>query len=449
MILTVQPISGQGRGKPPPTRAAGSANPIYRVPVGKAPTVGPASALVTVVIYGGLPCRYTRKALKTLRAIQRARPKEIRLVFKHYPLLGQAHAMAAAEAAVEAQRQGRFWRFLDRLAAGGWKLAPPALSRAGRAAGLKRGSIAAALKARRHRKAVQADRAQGVKVRVRGTPTLFINGARLTGAKPAASYRKAIARARARARKELRRKGVTRKNLYARLIAKGIAPGRPRAARPRVARPRAARRTPSRIPRVIRGGVARTVRSSRTGATSLDLRGVPALGPEGALVTVLLFTNFRCSYGNYIWDAFSGMQREHPGLFRLYLLQHRISRHNRRARVAAEAALAAQAQGRFWGLAEILFHNRHGISAKRLEQHAIELGLNLKAYRAAMAKGTHRKRVWQQVARSKRFLEGKTRCPVVWINGRLLEGYISKWKLRNALSRAAREVRGIQARPLP
>ena len=416
--------------------------------------MGPASALVTVVIYGGLPCRYTRKALKTLRAIQRARPKEIRLVFKHYPLRGQPHAMAAAEAAVEAQRQGRFWRFLDRLAAGGWKLSPTALARAGRAAGLKRGSIAAALKARRHRKAVQADQAQGVKVRVLGTPTLFINGARLTGAKPASSYRKAIARARTRARAMLRRKGVTRKNLYAKLIAKGIAPGRPRAARPRAARPRAARpraalRAPGRTPRGLRRGVARPRQSSRSGAAFLDLRGVPALGPEGALVTVLLFTNFRCSYGNYIWDAFSAMQREHPGLFRLYLLQHRISRHNRRARVAAEAALAAQAQGRFWALAQILFHNRTGISAKRLEQHAIELGLDLEAYRAAMAKGTHRKRVWQQVARSKRFLKGKTRCPVMWINGRLLEGYISKGKLRNALSRAAREVRGIQARPLP
>jgi protein-disulfide isomerase len=417
--------------------------------VGKAPTLGPKKALITVVVYGGLQCRYTRKAIRTLRAIRKARPKEMRLVFKHYPLRMHRRSLAAARAAVEAHKQGRFWRFLDRLAAAGWKLSTADLERAGRKAGLKTGSIRAALKAGRHRTVVLADKVEGARVRVRGTPTIFINGTRVSGAKPAAAFRKLIAAERKRARAMLRRKGVTRKNLYAKIIAGGIAPARPRRVGSRRAAPH--------IPRGIRRGVARLMKRpgsrsgnrTKSGSRSLDLGNVPALGAEGALVTVLLFTNFRCSYGNYIWDAFTDKRREKPGVFRLYFLQHRVRRHNRRARLAAEAALVAKAQGRFWEMAGILFHNRHGLTAKRLAQHAVEIGLDLKAYRDALAKGTYRQEIQRQVAQSRRFLKNTSRCPVVWINGRLLKGYISKWKLKRALDKAAREVQGIQARPLP
>lgn len=428
--------------------AAVSSVTVYRVPVGKAPSVGPPDALVTVVLFGGFQCAFTRRALKTLRALQASRPKEIRLVFRHHPLAVHRYAFTAAEAAVEAQRQGRFWKFVDALRAGGWKLTNADLERAGRTAGCKAGSILRALTRRTHHRAVLADVTLGQRVTVTGTPTTYINGVKVSGAQSAVRFRAAIARARARAKAMLKRPGVTRATLYAGIVQSGVAPGRARPVRVSVVG--TARRG------VLRGRSGRNVASARgvtpgstSGQPTLSLRDAPALGPENALVTVILFTNFRCSYGNYIWDGFRAMQQENPGLYRLHFVHHRIGRYDRTAVQAGEAALAAHAQGRFWDLAQILFRYRHGINAKKLEEYATEIGLKLPAYRAAIAKGTYRRRIKQEVADSARFLKNTRSCPTVWVNGRTLTGYISTYKLKNELRRAAREVQGIRARPMP
>jgi protein-disulfide isomerase len=180
----------------------------------------------------------------------------------------------------------------------------------------------------------------------------------------------------------------------------------------------------------------------------LKLSGAPAKGSEEALVTVILFHNFRCSYGNYVFNAFHDMQRDHPGTFRLYFKHHAINRYKRTALLAAQAAMAAHAQFKFWDMAEILFRNRNNINSKNLETYAQEIGMKLKPYKAAMRKGTYRSRVEQEVTQSKRFLKGSTKCPVVWINGKQMSGYISTWRLKSMLRKAAREVRGIRIRPL-
>jgi len=181
---------------------------------------------------------------------------------------------------------------------------------------------------------------------------------------------------------------------------------------------------------------------------SLNLSGAPAKGSEEALVTIILFFNFRCSYGNYVFNAFHDIERDHPGMFRLYFRHHAINRYNRTALLAAQAAMAAHVQGKFWDMAEILFRNRYNINTKNLETYAQEIGMKLKPFKAAMRKTIYRSRVEREVALSKKFLRGSTSCPVVWINGKQMSGYISTYRLKNMLRNAAREVSGIRIRPL-
>lgn len=181
---------------------------------------------------------------------------------------------------------------------------------------------------------------------------------------------------------------------------------------------------------------------------SLNLSGAPAKGSEEALVTIVLFYNFRCSYGNYVFNAFHDMQREFPGTFRLYFRHHAINRYNRSALLAAQASMAAHAQGKFWDMAEILFRNRYNINSKKLQTYAQEIGMKVKPFNNAMRKTIYRSRVEREVAQSKKFLRGSTSCPVVWINGKQMSGYISTHRLKNMLRNAAREVRGIRIRPL-
>ena len=40
---------------------------------------------------------------------------DVKLYFKHYPLPQHTNARLAAEAAVAAQKQGKFWQFQDKL----------------------------------------------------------------------------------------------------------------------------------------------------------------------------------------------------------------------------------------------------------------------------------------------------------------------------------------------
>lgn len=181
---------------------------------------------------------------------------------------------------------------------------------------------------------------------------------------------------------------------------------------------------------------------------SLNLSQAPAKGSEEALVTIILFFNFRCSYGNYVFNAFHDMQREFPGMFRLYFKHHAINRYNRTALLAAQAAMAAHAQGKFWDMAEILFRNRYKIKIKNLETYAQEIGMKIKPFKKAMRKATYRSRVEREVAQTKKFLRGSTSCPVVWINGKQMSGYIYSSRLKKMLRDAAREVRGIRIRPL-
>jgi len=182
--------------------------------------------------------------------------------------------------------------------------------------------------------------------------------------------------------------------------------------------------------------------------SSLNLATSPALGSEEALVTIILFYNFRCSYGNYVFDAFQTIGREFPGTFRLYFKHHAINRYNSKALVAAQAAMAAHAQGKFWDLAEILFRNRYKLSTKHLETYIQEIGMKVKPYKKAMSRAIYKSRVQREVAQSKKFLGGTTSCPVVWINGKRMSGYVSAWRLKRMLRTAAREVRGIRIRPL-
>jgi len=182
--------------------------------------------------------------------------------------------------------------------------------------------------------------------------------------------------------------------------------------------------------------------------SSLHLSQAPAKGSEEALVTIILFYNFRCNYGNYVFTAFDEMQREFPGMFRLYFKHHAINRYNSTALLAGQAAMAAHAQGKFWDMAEILFRNRYNINSKNLETYAEEVGLKLKPYKAALSKAVYRSRVEQEVAQSKKFLGGSTSCPVVWINGKQMSGYIYSYRLKSMLRAAALEVRGIRIRPL-
>lgn len=82
---------------------------------------GPQDAPVTLVVYSNFQCQTCAEFARTLAELQEKYPDELRVVFRHYPLIGTAELPVndkdalAAIAAEAAGRQGEFWAMHDLL----------------------------------------------------------------------------------------------------------------------------------------------------------------------------------------------------------------------------------------------------------------------------------------------------------------------------------------------
>jgi protein-disulfide isomerase len=152
---------------------------------------------VTIVAFSDFECPYCVKAEATLRAVEAAHPREVRVVFKNRPLPLHAHARIAALAGLAAERQGRFWELHDRMfARGGVALDRAGLAKLAADAGLDAARFARDLDDPALAARVARDEADGDALGVKGTPTFFVNGHRIVGAQPATTFEAAIARSR-------------------------------------------------------------------------------------------------------------------------------------------------------------------------------------------------------------------------------------------------------------
>jgi protein-disulfide isomerase len=80
---------------------------------------GDGAARVTLVEYGDFECPSCKQAAPALKLMLDHFSPQVRLVYRHFPLVEvHPHAFAAAEAAEAAGAQGQFWRMHDMLFAG-------------------------------------------------------------------------------------------------------------------------------------------------------------------------------------------------------------------------------------------------------------------------------------------------------------------------------------------
>jgi protein-disulfide isomerase len=143
---------------------------------------GPADALVTIVLWSDFECPYCQRNEPSVVRARKEYGAELRVIYRYMPVSSHPHAEIAAEAGVEAAREGKFWAFADRLFAEPGHLDRDGLLEAARAVGMDAGALAAALDDRRWRDAVAADSAAGSIAGVDGTPTMFVNGQPVLGA---------------------------------------------------------------------------------------------------------------------------------------------------------------------------------------------------------------------------------------------------------------------------
>jgi protein-disulfide isomerase len=140
---------------------------------------GPADAKVTVVEFSDFQCPYCTKAAEMEQKLKEKYSDKVRFVFRHFPLPFHKEAFPASAAAIEAQRQGKFWEMHDKLFANQAAIGRADLEKYAGEIGLDVERVKMALDTNAHDAQVTADIELGKAVGVQGTPTLFINGARV------------------------------------------------------------------------------------------------------------------------------------------------------------------------------------------------------------------------------------------------------------------------------
>ncbi len=154
------------------------------IKVDGAPCQGPESAPVLMVIFSDFQCPFCGMASRLVEEVRAAAGGKLRICFKHVPLPSiHKYAELAARAAAAAQLQGKFWPMHDRLFANVRSLTRDDLLDHADAVGLDKERFAVDLDGEAVKKRVDADAADATRLRIRGTPTFFINGRRMTDPK--------------------------------------------------------------------------------------------------------------------------------------------------------------------------------------------------------------------------------------------------------------------------
>ena len=189
-----QKLMEQAAATPPPAPAAAPEAPPSKVDIkiGDAPVKGPASAKVTVVEFSDFQCPFCGRVNPTLKEIEDQYKGKIKIAFRNLPLPFHDKAHLAAEAALAANEQGKFWAMHDKLFANQQALDRPSLEKYAQEIGLNMNRFTAALDSGKFKDKVDSDAKEGAAVGATGTPTFFINGTRLVGAQPADKFKELI-----------------------------------------------------------------------------------------------------------------------------------------------------------------------------------------------------------------------------------------------------------------
>jgi protein-disulfide isomerase len=352
---------------------------------------GQKAAKVTIVEFSDFQCPFCKRAEPTVKEVLDKYGKDVALVWMNQPLPFHDHAMDAATAFQAAARQGseKAWALHDKMYENNTALARADIEKYAESAGLnmarfKKDWDDPAIKAE-----VDKDSKVGTAAGANGTPTFFINGNQLVGAQPAAAF-ETISDAQLKKADELLKKGTPLKDVYDKLMTEAAA-----------------------------AAPAPSAPAAPEGKQDVKLGDAPVMGPASAKVTVIAFSDFQCPFCSRAVPTLKQIETDYKGKIRVAFKQMPLPFHDK-AHLAAEAALAANEQGKFWEMHDKLFANQQALDRPNLDKYAEDLGLNMSKFKAALDSGKFKDRVDREAKEGAAV--GATGTPTFFINGTKLVG---------------------------
>ena len=140
------------------------------------PFLGNEKAKITLVDFAEFKCTYCVALSPVLKKLVAESSGRVRLVFKHFPLKNHPGTFFSSKAAQAAHGQGKFWAMYDLLYANFNKQGMEDVLEYARVLGMDMERYKTDLEDPKVEELIERDKMEGVRAKVTGTPTLFING---------------------------------------------------------------------------------------------------------------------------------------------------------------------------------------------------------------------------------------------------------------------------------
>jgi protein-disulfide isomerase len=362
-----------------------------------APSKGAKDALVTIVQYSDYQCPFCSRVEPTIEKVMTEYKGKVRVVWRDLPLPFHPNAMPAAIAARAAGEQGKYWEMHDKIFANQQTMDRPTYEKYAQELGLNMGKFKASLDAEKGKDAIQADATGGGKIGARGTPAFFINGKFLSGAQPFEMFKAKIDEE-VKTAEALVAKGTPKAKVYEVLMkdAKSEVAAAPAGG----------------------GGEEKGPEQDKT-IFKVAAGSSYSKGAKNPALDVVIFSDFQCPFCSRVEPTLKQMEKEYGSKVRFTWKNYPLPFHNN-AEPAAEAAMAAGAQGKFWEMHDKLFANQQSLDRPSLDKYAQELGLNMAKFKADLDASKYKSTIEAETKEGSAI--GVTGTPAVFINGRKISG---------------------------
>jgi len=320
-------------GSPSPSAAAPEGGSKKVVPFAHDLRRGAPATKVTIVEFSDFQCPFCKRSEPTVKGLLDKYGKDVALVWMNQPLPFHDHAMDAATAFQAASRQGqdKAWKLHDKMYENNTALTRADIEKYAGEVGLNTSKFKKDWDDPKIKDEVAQDQKAGTAAGANGTPTFFINGREVVGAQPADAFEKVIDDEIKKA-DDLIKKGTPLKDVYKKRIEEAA-----------LAPPPSAPSAPA----------------APEGKQNIKLGDAPVKGPAGAKVTMVAFSDFQCPFCSRAVPVMKQIEDEYKGKVKIAFKQLPLPFHDK-AHLAAEAALAANEQGKFWQMHDKLFANQQG-----------------------------------------------------------------------------------------
>lgn len=152
-------------------------------------------------------------------------------------------------------------------------------------------------------------------------------------------------------------------------------------------------------------------------------------GPKDAPLTLVEYGDFQCPHCRKAYPIVRAIQERLGKKLRFVFRHFPLTRIHPEAEHAAESSEAADRQGAFWKMHDILFERQFALDDDSLISYAQELGLDADRIRGELDAGTHTDRVREDFMSGVK--SGVNGTPTFFING---ERYDGSWDLESLVA---------------